>query len=127
LNRIFGGGWAVGDGYEFGFYDGRNRAAKNDVIIVAMNYRVNTFGFLAHPALAAEAKNMTGQATTGAMGVQDQRMAMQWVQKNIAAFGGNPKQVSIFGESAGAFSVCYHSRSQSQYIQYQYRCWWFIQ
>lgn len=102
-----GGAYILGDGYEFGLYDPRNLVKKQDVIIVTFNYRLHVFGFLAHPALANEDPNHS----TGNYAMQDQRAALQWVQANIASFGGNPKQVTIFGESAGAFSVCYHLAS----------------
>jgi len=102
-----GGAYILGDGYEFGLYDPRNLVKKQDVIIVTFNYRLHVFGFLAHAALANEDPNRS----TGNYAMQDQRMALQWVQKNIANFGGNPAQVTIFGESAGAFSVCYHMAS----------------
>jgi len=69
-----------------------------------MNYRLSAFGFLAHPSLKREDPD----GSTGNYGVQDQRLALQWVHDNIKAFGGDPNQVTIFGESAGAFSVCWH-------------------
>jgi hypothetical protein len=72
------------------------------VIIVAPNYRVGAFGFLASEATAAEQES----GTTGNYGIQDQRAALQWVQDNIAAFGGDPDDVTIFGQSAGGMSVC---------------------
>jgi carboxylesterase type B len=101
---VYGGGFVIGSSDEFGLYDGTNLATKHQVILVAPNYRVGSLGFLALPELAAEAPGNT----TGNMGLQDQRAAMQWTQENIAAFGGDPKQVTIFGESAGGFSVCFH-------------------
>eukprot|EP00698_Gefionella_okellyi_P003847 TRINITY_DN1356_c0_g1_i2.p1 TRINITY_DN1356_c0_g1~~TRINITY_DN1356_c0_g1_i2.p1 ORF type:complete len:530 (+),score=81.31 TRINITY_DN1356_c0_g1_i2:28-1617(+) len=104
---IFGGGYTIGDGYEFGFYDGKNLAKKHGVIVVTPNYRLGAFGFLA----LREFLDLDG--TTGNYGVQDQRSALQWVQRNIKAFGGDPSQVTIFGESAGAFSVCYHLASEA--------------
>jgi para-nitrobenzyl esterase len=104
---IYGGALVLGDGYEFGLYDARNLVSKRDVIVVTFNYRLGVFGFMAHPSLAAEDPDNS----TGNYGVQDQRAALQWVKTNIAAFGGNPSAVTIFGESAGAFSVCYHLAS----------------
>eukprot|EP01006_Ploeotia_vitrea_P024684 TRINITY_DN57499_c0_g1_i1.p1 TRINITY_DN57499_c0_g1~~TRINITY_DN57499_c0_g1_i1.p1 ORF type:complete len:595 (+),score=279.30 TRINITY_DN57499_c0_g1_i1:3-1787(+) len=102
---IFGGGYSLGDAYEFGWYDAANSAKKRNVIMVAMNYRVGALGFLAHENFKDE------QGTTGNYGIQDQRAALQWVHDNIAGFGGDPKRVTIFGESAGAFSVCVHVAS----------------
>jgi len=75
------------------------------VIVVNMNYRLGPFGFLALNQLQQEDPT---NPTTGLYGLQDQRAALQWVQRNIAAFGGDPTQVTIFGESAGAISICAH-------------------
>lgn len=75
-----------------------------NVIMVTTNYRLNVFGFVSSDQLRAEDPS----GSTGNYGIQDQRLAMQWVQKNIAAFGGNPQLVTIFGESAGAGSVSGH-------------------
>ena len=102
---IYGGGFVFGDSYEFGFYDGKHIAKQHNVILVAANYRLSSFGFMALPQL------MTESGTTGNYGVQDQRFALQWVQQNIRQFGGDPNRVTIFGESAGAMSVCYHVAS----------------
>eukprot|EP00049_Salpingoeca_infusionum_P010555 m.182680 g.182680 ORF g.182680 m.182680 type:complete len:554 (+) comp14674_c0_seq3:190-1851(+) len=101
---IYGGGFNVGDGYEFGWYRGKNLAAKHNVIVVEHNYRIGSLGFLAHDAL----KNESAQGTTGNYGTQDQLMALKFVHDNIAQFGGDPSRVTIFGESAGAMSVCWH-------------------
>ncbi|GMH74358.1 hypothetical protein TL16_g06442 [Triparma laevis f. inornata] len=94
---IFGGGYIAGDGWEFTMYQGQKLAKATNSIVVAANYRVNAFGFL-----AAEGYS------TGNMGIQDQRLALNWVQTNIAAFNGDPSRVTIFGQSAGAMSVCHH-------------------
>jgi len=99
---IFGGGYRMGDGYELGFYDASNFVQEHNVIVVAPNYRLNSFGFLALKALQAEDPD----GSTGNYGLQDQRLAMQWTQQTISSFGGDPTQVTIYGESAGAFSVC---------------------
>ncbi|GMH92022.1 hypothetical protein TrVE_jg2768 [Triparma verrucosa] len=99
---IFGGAFVLGDNQEFGWYDGENLAHNEDVVIVAANYRVGAFGFLAHEAFQAEGDSKT----VGNYGIQDQRMALQWIQDNIAAFGGDPEKVTIFGQSAGGMSVC---------------------
>ena len=77
-------------------YDGSRFAAYQDVILVAPNYRTNVFGFPNSPELPQTGQNL---------GFLDQRFALDWVQRNIHAFGGDPSKVTIFGESAGAFSV----------------------
>jgi para-nitrobenzyl esterase len=84
------------------FYDGQSFAANHDVVLVSVNYRLGVFGYLAHPALSAEG------SPSGNQGLLDQRMALEWVRDNIAAFGGDPGNVTIFGESAGARNVCFH-------------------
>jgi len=104
---MFGGGWVFGDKYEFGFYDATNMVLAEPHIHVAMNYRVGALGFMSLPELFAESN------TTGNYGLQDQLAAMQWVQNNAKALRGDPNQVTIFGESAGAFSVCWHMVSQA--------------
>jgi para-nitrobenzyl esterase len=76
------------------------RIVADGVIVVSINYRLGYLGFFAHPAIDAESH------TLGNYGLMDQQLALQWVQKNIAAFGGDPNQVTIFGESAGGQSVC---------------------
>jgi len=81
--------------------------AKQGVVAVSMNYRMGRFGFFAHPALGAEAPD----DVRGNYGHMDQRAALLWVQRNIAAFGGDPAQVTIFGESAGGGSVMVHLTS----------------
>jgi para-nitrobenzyl esterase len=97
--------WIYGGGFSFGstsepWYDGEKLARKG-VIFVSIAYRVGTLGFLVHPELSAENPNHT----SGNYGLLDQIAGLQWIQKNIAAFGGNPNKVTIFGESAGAISV----------------------
>lgn len=101
---IFGGGYSIGDGWEFGLYDGKNLALKRDVIVVTPNYRLASLGFMALDELRREDPSNS----TGNYALQDQVLALEWVRDNIAAFGGDPNQVTIFGESAGAFSVCWH-------------------
>lgn len=96
---IHGGGWVIG-GTSPAAYDGSN-FARDGVILVSMNYRLGRFGFFAHPALTAE--NPGG--VLGNYGYMDQIAALKWVQKNITAFGGDPRRVTIFGESAGGAAV----------------------
>jgi len=96
---FFGGGFAVGAGSSPTF-DG-TALARHGVMIVTLNYRLNVFGFLAHPALTAESP----EHTSGDYGLLDQVAALHWVQANAAAFGGDPHNVTIMGESAGAGSV----------------------
>jgi len=81
--------------------------AEQGIVVVSVNYRLGRFGFFAHPALAAEAPG----DVRGNYGHMDQRAALQWVQRNIAAFGGDPANVTIFGESAGGGSVMVHLTS----------------
>ncbi|MEM6804897.1 MAG: carboxylesterase family protein, partial [Bacteroidota bacterium] len=81
-------------------YDGLN-LAKEGVVLVSINYRVGVFGFLAHPSLSTE----SAQGVSGNYGLLDQIAALEWVQAHIDKFGGDPKRVTIFGESAGSWSV----------------------
>ena len=97
---IYGGGLKAG-GTSEPRQDGAILARKG-VVVVSMNYRLGLFGFFAHPELAAENKD----SATGNYGFMDQIAALQWVQRNIAAFGGDAGNVTIFGESAGSSSVC---------------------
>ncbi|KAK3896472.1 Carboxylesterase [Staphylotrichum tortipilum] len=90
---IHGGDLTSGTGGDF---DGSRIAAHQDVVVVTINYRLNAFGFSNAPNLPLESRNV---------GFWDQRMALDWVQDNIAAFGGDPRKVTIFGESSGASSV----------------------
>ena len=96
---IYGGGFTGGSGGQ-AWYDGEDLAAKG-AVIVTMNYRLGTFGFLAHPELAKEA----GHSGSGNYGVMDAIAALQWIKRNIRAFGGDPNNVTIAGESAGAIMV----------------------
>jgi len=96
---IYGGGFSTGSTAE-PWYDGRKLAQKG-VVFVSIAYRVGPLGFLAHAALSKE--NSGHQS--GNYGLLDQIAALKWLQKNIAAFGGDPKKVTIFGESAGGISV----------------------
>jgi para-nitrobenzyl esterase len=76
--------------------------ARKGVVVVTINYRLGPFGFLAHPELSRESEH----GSSGNYGILDQIAALKWVQRNIAAFGGDPDSVTIFGESAGSQSVC---------------------
>lgn len=121
---FFGGAFILGDGHELGAYDGSYIASTRDVIIVAGNYRLGPFGFLVTESLR------------GNYGIEDQRLVLDWVQRNIArcasaalpqprvrtrfshtlfspqnSFGGDPNNVLIYGESAGAMSVGVHLTS----------------
>lgn len=96
---IYGGGFVVGSSAS-PFYDGTPFARKG-VVLVSFNYRLGRFGFFAHPALDAGAKG----EPVGNYGLMDQIAALRWVRRNIAAFGGDPANVTIFGESAGGISV----------------------
>jgi len=96
---IYGGGFVAGTTSE-ARQDGTN-LAQQGVIVVSMNYRLGVFGFLVHSELAKE----SGRNSAGNYGLLDQLEALKWVHENIAAFGGDPANVTIFGESAGSFSV----------------------
>ena len=94
---IHGGAFMNGYGYEVTM-DGDEWASRG-VILVTINYRLGTFGFLSHPELTAE------QGQSGNYGLMDQIAALQWIHDNIAAFGGDPSRITVFGQSAGAMSV----------------------
>ena len=98
---IHGGAFILGSGSTPG-YNGADLASKG-VVVVTINYRLGVLGFFAHPALSAESEH----GVSGNQGIYDQIAALQWVQDNIANFGGDPNNVTIFGESAGSISVCY--------------------
>ncbi|MGE5182634.1 MAG: carboxylesterase/lipase family protein [Acidobacteriota bacterium] len=98
---IHGGAFISGSGGDK-WYDGALLASQG-VIVVSINYRLGAFGFFAHPALDGEDP---AYPTSGNYGLEDQRAALLWVQHNIKAFGGDPQRVTLFGESAGGFSVC---------------------
>ncbi len=101
--------WIHGGAFQFGESQDFDPAklAKNGTVVVTINYRLGALGFLAHPALSANSP--TG--TSGNYGIQDQQAALRWVQNNIANFGGDPNNVTIFGESAGGLSVHTHLAS----------------
>ncbi|MGH8902575.1 MAG: carboxylesterase/lipase family protein [Egibacteraceae bacterium] len=90
---VHGGGFTNGAGSD---YDARRLAVGGDVVVVTVNYRLGLLGFLGHPSLA----------DSGNFGLQDQQAALRWVRRNAAAFGGDPGNITLFGESAGALSAC---------------------
>jgi para-nitrobenzyl esterase len=98
---IHGGGYTIGTA-STGMYWGDRLAEAGDVVVVSTHYRLNVFGFFAHPALREEDAN----GSTGSQGSLDQVAAIRWVHDNIAEFGGDPENITVFGESAGGFSVC---------------------
>ncbi|MDX3659336.1 carboxylesterase family protein [Streptomyces sp. ID05-26A] len=91
--------WIHGGSFTSGgasMYDATWLAAKNDAVVVTVNYRLGVFGFFGHPGLAG----------SGTFGLADQQAALRWVQRNARAFGGDARNVTVFGESAGALSIC---------------------
>jgi para-nitrobenzyl esterase len=105
LVDIHGGSLKVGSAFD---NDPSRIAESTDTIVVMINYRLGQFGFLAHPALSAE----SGDSASGEYGLMDQQAAIQWVSERIAAFGGDPHNVTIAGGSAGGWSVCAHLVSE---------------
>jgi para-nitrobenzyl esterase len=99
LVYFYGGGFVAGDGSE-GRYDGQSMATQG-IVAVTVNYRLGVFGFFAHPDLTRESPHHA----CGNYGLLDQHAALMWVHQNIAAFGGDPRRVTIAGESAGSISV----------------------
>jgi para-nitrobenzyl esterase len=93
---LHGGGFTTGSGSQ-PIYRGARLARRGDAVVVTINYRLGALGFLHLPALAGEAD--------ANVGLRDQLLALAWVQENVAAFGGDPGNVTVFGESAGAMSV----------------------
>lgn len=99
---IYGGAFVAGTS-DYPLYDGEAMAAQ-DVVFVSFNYRLGVLGFFSHPELDAESPD----GLSGNYALMDQIAALRWVQDNIAAFGGDPDNVTILGQSAGAFSVAFH-------------------
>lgn len=97
------GGSLIGGASSESTYDGAVMARRGDIVVVSVNYRLGALGYLAHPELSAE----TADKVSGNYGLLDQIAALKWVRGNIAAFGGDPDNVTIAGESAGALSVLY--------------------
>ena len=101
--------WFHPGAFQSGQSDDYNPAAlvKKGFVVVTVNYRLGALGFMAHPALTAESR----EQASGNYGIMDQQAALRWVQRNIRSFGGDPRSVTIFGESAGAVSVYAHLAS----------------
>ncbi|MCT2582353.1 carboxylesterase/lipase family protein [Actinophytocola gossypii] len=97
---LHGGGFYMGAG---GSYDATRLAARGDVVVVTVNYRLGVFGFFGHPELKG----------SGTFGLRDQQAALGWVRRNIGAFGGDPGNVTVAGQSAGGISACAHLTSPS--------------
>lgn len=99
--------WVHGGGFTFGAgsdYDLKRLALGGDVVVVSVNYRLGAFGFFGHPELGRD---------SGVFGLEDQQAALRWVQRNARAFGGDPRNVTLFGESAGGMSTCAQLTSPS--------------
>ncbi|MEX5721034.1 carboxylesterase/lipase family protein [Geodermatophilus maliterrae] len=96
---IHGGSWVYGAGAN---YDASELALEGDVVVVTINYRLGPLGFLAQDDLSRD----NGAVGSGSAGLLDQQAALRWVERNAAAFGGDPDRVTVFGESAGGSSVC---------------------
>mmetsp|Transcript_69926 Transcript_69926/g.138467 ORF Transcript_69926/g.138467 Transcript_69926/m.138467 type:complete len:357 (-) Transcript_69926:432-1502(-) len=105
---IYGGSFMNGDTSGYGIYDASDLASSTKTIVVSANYRVGADGFLAHPSMLEAG----GQYN---LGLLDQRMAMDWVYRHIHAFNGDPKKIVLFGESAGAMSICFHMTSPKSF------------
>jgi para-nitrobenzyl esterase len=90
-------------------------ASNGTVVVITINYRLNVFGFLG----SKELKTRSPDGTTGNYGIEDQRLAMSWARQHIAAFGGDPEQITIFGESAGGNSVINHLAQSASFPLYQ--------
>ena len=97
---LHGGGFAEGSGQEHPGYDGRNLAEKGDVVVVTLNHRLNALGYLDLSAFGEKYKH------SGNLGMLDIVAALRWIHDNIAAFGGDPGNVTIFGQSGGGGKVC---------------------
>jgi len=103
MQWIYGGAWIFGDDWEYSQYDPTTLAEEYGVVFVAGNYRLDTLGWLALTELEEESGGSYGN-----YGLTDQRAIMSWIQRNIRQFGGDPNKVTIWGQSAGGWSVCQH-------------------
>ncbi len=101
---VHGGGFILGSGAE-ATYDGQALSEATGSVVVTINYRLGPLGFLAHAALASED---AAYPSAGMYGFEDQRAALVWAKNNIQAFGGDPDNLTLFGESAGGISTCLH-------------------
>jgi len=105
---LHGGGFISRDSLFARVTLGDRLAAEEGVIVVSLHYRLGQLGFLAHPALSAEDPS---HPTSGNYGIEDQAAALAWVRRNVASFGGDPENVTLFGQSAGGWSTCVHLAS----------------
>jgi para-nitrobenzyl esterase len=105
-----GGGFVSGAGSD---YDSTRLAVQGHVVVVTVNYRLGALGFLDHPALAAT------DPAAGNYGIADQQAALHWVRNNISQFGGDAHNITLFGQSAGAYSICTHLASPSSASLFQ--------
>jgi len=105
---IHGGAFHTGDSFSHGLYDPSGLVEKTGVIAVSSQYRLGPEGFMAHPAMRKLGSKYN-------LGLLDQRLAMKWVHRHIGSFGGDPNRVTIFGESAGAMSICFHLTSPQSF------------
>lgn len=105
---LHGGGFIARDSLFARVTLGERLAAEEGVIVVSLHYRLGQLGFLAHPALSAED---AAHPASGNYGIADQAAALAWVRRNVAAFGGDPGNVTLFGQSAGGWSTCVHLAS----------------
>jgi para-nitrobenzyl esterase len=101
---IHGGSFVDGSG-NMKIHKGNLLSQKGNVVIVTINYRLGIFGFMTHDLLSSEDP---AYPTSGNYGLLDQNLALKWVKNNIAQFGGDANNITLFGESAGSFSICYH-------------------
>ena len=103
---IHGGGNVIGSADQGGLYDGQRFASEHEVVLVSINYRLGPLGWFSHPALReTESKAFAEEDNSGNYGTLDIIAGLKWVQKNIRSFGGDPDNVTIFGESAGGWNV----------------------
>ena len=104
---IHGGGFYAGAAAQYNATPFVSTSIINSIpiVIVTINYRLGLFGFLADEGLYGERSGINNRSTTGNYGILDQIMALDWIKKNIAGFGGNPDQITVGGESGGGISI----------------------